>query len=216
MRVIDMESWSRREHFNLFKSYGYPHFGMCANVDLSAFYPAVKQRGSSFTVAVAYLISRASNAVPEFRYRIRGEDVVEYDIVHPGFTYLVGDDLFTFCIVDYDEEFSTFEVNAANRIAFIKENPTLENEPRDDVLYTTSIPWVSFTSFLHPMHLQPEDSIPRFVWGKFFKEGDNLKMPLGVQGHHAVIDGLHVGRFYEEIENLLQQPELIMGNSINK
>ncbi|GAB4479095.1 MAG: hypothetical protein Kow00124_24330 [Anaerolineae bacterium] len=41
-----------------------------------AFRPYVKGRGLPFTVAVVYVITRAANAIPEFRYRIRpGEDV---------------------------------------------------------------------------------------------------------------------------------------------
>jgi chloramphenicol O-acetyltransferase type A len=211
MRTIDMQTWSRREHFELFSTYGYPHFGMCANVDLTAFYPAVRQRGYSLTVAIVYVITRASNAIPEFRYRIREGKVIEHEIVNPGFTFLVEEDAFSFCFVDYVEEFSAFAAKAAERIAFVKERPWVRQVPRDDVLYMTAIPWVSFTSFLHPMRLQPEDSIPRFVWGKFFEEGELLKMPLGVQGHHALIDGVHVGKFYAEVQDYLQQPDVMLG-----
>ena len=77
MRTIDMQTWSRRQHFELFSTYTYPHFGLSANVDLTAFYPAVKQRGYSLTVAIVYLLARASNAIPEFRYRIRDGEVME-------------------------------------------------------------------------------------------------------------------------------------------
>ena len=52
MRHINLETWPRREHFRKFNTFDHPHFGMCANVDLTAFYPAVKQRGISITVAV--------------------------------------------------------------------------------------------------------------------------------------------------------------------
>jgi chloramphenicol O-acetyltransferase type A len=213
MRTIDMKTWSRREHFELFSTYGYPHFGMCANVDLTAFYPAVRQRGYSLTVAIVYVITRASNAIPEFRYRIREGKVIEHEIVNPGFTFLAEEDVFSFCFVDYVEDFSAFAAEAAERIAFVKEHPGVHQTAPDDVLYMTAIPWVSFTSFLHPMRLQPEDSIPRFVWGKFFKEGDLLKMPLGVQGHHALIDGIHVGKFYAEVQAYLQQPEIMLGQA---
>jgi chloramphenicol O-acetyltransferase type A len=34
-------------------------------------------------------------------------------------------------------------------------------------------------------------------------------MPLSVQGHHAVVDGLHVGRFYDAFQKLLDQPALL-------
>jgi len=73
MRYINMQTWSRREHFKYFNAYDHPHFGITANVDLTAFYPVVKQRGISFTIAMVYVITRASNAIAEFRYRIRPE-----------------------------------------------------------------------------------------------------------------------------------------------
>ncbi len=210
MRTIEMQSWPRREHFEFFNSYGYPHFGMCANVDLTHFYPVVKERGSSLTLAIVYLISRAVNAIPEFRYRIREQSVVEHETVHPGFTILVDEENFTFCYVPYEEKFSIFEQKAAEKIALVRAEPSLQQDFQDDMVYMTSIPWVSFTSFLHPMHLQPGDSIPRFVWGKMFEDGNLLKMPLGAQGHHALIDGLHIGRFYQQIETYLEQPERLL------
>jgi len=211
MRYIDMETWSRREHFNFFSTFDHPHVGMCANVDLTAFYPVVKQRGYSLTVAIVYVIARASNAIPEFRYRIRAGKVVEHEIVNPGFTILVDEDLFSFCIVDYVEDFLEFAASAAERIAFVKEHPWVNDAAQDDLLYMTAIPWVSFTSFMHPMHLQPADSIPRFAWGKIFQEGELLKMPLDVQGHHALMDGVHIGKFYTELQDYLHQPEVVLG-----
>ena len=74
----------------------------------------------------------------------------------------------------------------------------------------TAILWVSFTSFTHPMQLHPADSIPRFAWGKTFEEGKSLKMPLSVQGHHALMDGIHMAKFYSEMEDYLQQPEVVL------
>ena len=211
MRRIKLETWPRREHFNLFSAWDYPHFNMCANVDLTRFYSFIKQHGISFTIATVYVLARAANAIPEFRYRIHSGEVIEHEVVHPTTTILVKDDLFSFCYIHYTENFSLFATRAAERIAYVKEYPTLKSEPEDDWLYMSAIPWVSFTSFMHPIHLHPLDSVPRFAWGKFFKEGRFLKMPLSVQGHHAVMDGIHMGRFYIEVQNYLDQPQLVLG-----
>ena len=211
MRRIKLETWPRREHFNLFSAWDYPHFNMCANVDLTRFYSFIKQHGISFTIATVYVLARAANAIPEFRYRIHSGEVIEHEVVHPTTTILVKDDLFSFCYIHYTENFSLFATRAAERIAYVKEYPTLKSEPEDDWLYMTAIPWVSFTSFMHPIYLHPLDSVPRFAWGKFFKEGKFLKMPLSVQGHHAVMDGIHMGRFYIEVQNYLDQPQLVLG-----
>jgi chloramphenicol O-acetyltransferase type A len=211
MRYIDMETWPRRRLFAVYATFDHPHFGMCANVDVTAFYPAVKQRSHSVTLAIVYVITRAANAIPEFRYRIHGQQVVEHDAVRPSTTILAKDDLFSFCYFEYVEDFSAFADRAAARIAYMREHPTVENEPGDDALYMTAIPWVSFTSFMHPMHLQPADSVPRFAWGKFFQDGDLLKMPLAVQGHHALMDGQHVGQFYAELQDYLDHPASVLG-----
>jgi chloramphenicol O-acetyltransferase type A len=213
MRTIDMQTWPRREHFKLFNTLNHPHFNMCVNVDLTTFRPVVKQHGVSFTVALAYVLSRAANAIPEFRYRIRGEKVIEHEIVSPSFTILADEDLFTFCTVDYCEDFSAFAGRATEMIANVKAVPTLKDEPgRDDLLFMTAIPWVSFTSFMHPMQFHPVDSVPRFAWGKRFEEGESLKMPLSVQGHHALMDGIHMAKYYAEVQDYLNPPDDILEN----
>jgi len=207
MRYIDMQTWSRREHFKVFSAFDHPHSGLCANVDLTAFYPFVKQRKLSINVAIVYVLSRTANAIPEFRYRIRDGKVVEHEIVHPSITLLVDDELFSFCNFEYLENFSEFAELAAERIAYVKTHPTLEDEPgQDDLLYMSAVPWVSFTSVMHPLHLQPADSVPRFAWGKFFEEGELTKMPLSVHVHHALMDGIHIGKYYEQVQYYLYNP----------
>ena len=207
MRTINLENWPRRGHFEWLNTFDMPHFNLSANMDITAFKTAVKARGVSFTVAAVYLIARTANDVPEFRQRIRGDAVVEHEIVHPSTTYLTEGDLFSFCHMPYDADFSVFGQQAAQQIALVKERPSIEDEAgRDDLLFLTSIPWVSFTGFLHPMRLNP-DSIPRIAWGKFFAEGERLKMPLSVQAHHALVDGVHMGRYFERMQAYLDDPE---------
>jgi chloramphenicol O-acetyltransferase type A len=187
---------------------------MCANVDLTEFYPFVIQRDISFNVATVYVLARAANAIPEFRYRIRAGEAVEHEVVHPATTILTNEDLFSFCQIDYTEDFSMFAARAAERIAYVKEHPTVKDEPgQDDLLFMTAIPWVSFTSFMHPLDLSPVDSVPRFAWGKFFEDGESLQMPLSVQAHHALMDGIHMGRYYAKVQDYLDDPGFVLGQA---
>ena len=207
MRTIDLPTWPRRVQFEMYKSFDYPHFNLCANVDLTAFLPYVKGHGISPTIAIVYLIARTANETPAFRLRIHGELVVEHEVVHPSHTVLTSGDLFSFCTITYKQEFNMFLKDAEQRIAQVKEHPTLQDAPgEDNLLFMTAIPWVSFTSFMHPIHLNPIDSVPRFAWGRFFKQGDRTLMPFSVQVHHALMDGLHVGRYYEKIQGYLEDP----------
>lgn len=214
MRRIPMETWARREHYETFGSFEQPHFAMCANMDITSFHQQLRRSGQSFTVGVIYVIARAANAIPEFRQRIRKDGVIEHEVVHPSTTIMTENDLFTFCTIEYVQDFSAFAARAAKMIAHVKAHPTLkEDKTKDDVLYMTAIPWVSFTSFMHPLPSWPPDSVPRFAWGKHFEEGGRIKMPMAVQAHHALMDGLHMARFYAELEEYLNQPVHFLGGA---
>jgi chloramphenicol O-acetyltransferase type A len=214
MRRIDMRTWPRRQHFEFFNTFDNPYFGMCANVDLSKFYPFMKQHGYSNNIGIIYLIARTANTIPEFRFRLREGEVVEHEVVHPASTILSTGNLFNFCTFDYIEDFSTFEARAKMQIARTQQDSALQTKPgQDDLLYMTAIPWVSFTKFMHPMHFHPTDSVPRFAWGKFFNDGDRLLMPLDVQAHHALMDGFHIGQFFEKVQDFFHNPDSVLGKS---
>jgi chloramphenicol O-acetyltransferase type A len=211
MRYLDLETWSRREHFNLFRTWTYPHFNFCANVNIAKLYSEAKNQEISITIAIVYILSRAANEISEFRYRIRGNAVVEHEIIHPSTTILIKNDLFTFCPMKYTPDFKKFAEEAVIQFTKIKDRPSLEVPENDDQLFMTSIPWVSFTSFMHPIFLDPVDSVPRFAWGKFFQEGDELKMPLSVQAHHALMDGFHMGNYYHQVQEYFEKPDFLHG-----
>jgi len=208
MREIDFATWDRRDHFHTFGNFQFPHFNMCADLDLTAFRPAVAEAGVPFTAALVYVIARTANDLPQFRQRIRGATVVEHDRVHPATTILVDDERFSFCSLNYSDDLKVFAAHFAARTAEVKNDPTVAvGTQRDDQIYMTAIPWVSFTSFSHPMPTLDADSIPRFAWGKFHQDGPRVTMPLSVQGHHGLMDGLHVGRYFARIDHYLHHPE---------
>jgi chloramphenicol O-acetyltransferase type A len=205
MHTIDLNTWPRRKHYELFRTFDYPHFNLCAPLDITRFQPAVKAAGVSFTTAVIYVLSRAANEQVEFRWRMRGDQVVEHDLVHPAPTVLGADDLFSYCEMHYHADFLTFCHSARQAMQHAQAYPSLEDEPgRDDYLFMTGIPWVSFTSMMHPIHMHPADSVPRLAWGKFYQEGQRIKMPVSVQVNHALMDGVHVGKYYERVQSLFE------------
>jgi len=113
--------------------------------------------------------------------------------------------------VDYQESFSAFYEDAIKMIEKMKKNPIFEDGERDDYLFLSSIPWIAFTSAVHAMHYTPVDSVPRITWGRFFEEKGEMKMPLSVQAHHALVDGRHMGLYYERIQELFDEVEEWIG-----
>ena len=209
-RTIDLATWPRREQYELYRDLAFPYFSMTADVDVTELRGLVRRLGESFTSAFSYAVARAANDVPEFRQRMHRRDrepdeIREFAIVHPSITVLGDGGQFRFCVRPYPEDFDAFREQALPRIEEAKKAPSLWVVPdREDFLFMTSIPWSRFTAMTHPVPLDPACSVPRIAWGKFQEDPDGrTRMPLNVQAHHAMIDGLHLGRFYARLQEIL-------------
>lgn len=209
MKHIRFTNPHRKKHFDFFNKMDQPHFGICANIDISNLLACIKKRQLAFTPTMVYLIAHTANLIPQFRYRIRNQQIVEHEAVHPSFAVKVeATDVFSFCEVKYQANYTTFAKNARDRMAEMHQNPSFEDEiGRDDYLFLSAFPWASFTSVQHAMHYSPVDSVPRIVWGKYFEDKETIKMPLSVQAHHALVDGVHMGRYFELFQELCSSIE---------
>lgn len=201
MKQIDLEHYPRRSHFEFFKSYAYPYVGMTANVDVTGLIAAAKKLGGSSFLACLYAAAQAANAVPEFRQRIVGEGIVEFDHCDTAHTVALPDHTFCNCRTNCDRSFEEFlthgkqcQEEARQRHGFAS---TQDDET--DLIFVSCVPWVAFTQVIQPTPI-PADSNPRIVFGKFIREGEKTWMPLAIQANHALVDGYHIGRFYEEFE----------------
>ena len=203
-RIIDQITWPRREQFELFKTFGSPYFSITADVDITA-YREILPKGGRFTIGLVYALASAANAIPEFRQRIRGDDVIEFNIVHPSIIVLNDQDAFRFCVFPFAHNFAEFSKDAPKRIEQARDAPSMfDFQDQDDFLFLTAIPWISFTGVMHAAPTQAPDSVPRIAWGKYRDIGGRIMLPLNVQVHHALVDGVHAGRFYSKVEEILK------------
>ena len=208
MKKVVFENEHRKKHFDFFSGMNHPHFNLTANVDVTAFLTFAKSTKLPINFSLVYVLARAANEIKEFRWRIRGEEIFEHQTVQPSFTVPTDEaDVFSFCTVSYDHRASTFIAEAKKMQGAMRSNPSIEDEPgRDDYLFMSAIPWVSFTSVQHAMHYHPHDSVPRISWGKFFEQNGKQLMPVAVQAHHALVDGRHMGRYFELLVKFLATP----------
>lgn len=204
MRKVTFDDPHRRKHFDFFSNMDQPHFNICAPIDITVLLEQIKQARLHFTSTIVFLIAKTANELPVFRQRIRDREVIEHAAVHPSFTVQTNaSSVFSFCTVPYNSDYAEFSAVAQATIHRMSHEPSLEDEAgRDDYLFLSSFPWVSFTGVMHAMHYSPVDSVPRITWGKYFSENGKVKMPLSVQAHHGLVDGRDVGIYYQQIEEM--------------
>ena len=203
MKYINLETYPRRSHYEFFKSYAYPYVGLTANVDVTNLVAFAKARGGSTFLACLWAASQAANSIPEFRQRIADGGIVEYDHCEVGHTVPMDDGTYCNCNTDCRRSLPEFLVYGAQQEEEAKQHHGFVQPGTDEnaLIFASCVPWVAFTQVIQPTPI-PADSNPRIVFGKYIHEGDKIKMPLSIQCNHALVDGRHLGQFYEAFETL--------------
>jgi chloramphenicol O-acetyltransferase type A len=200
---IDLKTWKRREHYRLFRKYAHPCFSVTVDVDVTRIWRQCRKPGSpSFFLTSVFLMQKAVNDVEAFRLRVRPRGVWRHDRVAVGPTIRRPDDTFGFARFEPTASFARFVARSSAAVATAMRRGVREPaRPPDDVVYHSVLPWLRFTAYTNA--LPGADSIPRIVFGQVTREGRHMVMPVAVEVHHAVVDGLDVARFFERFDREL-------------
>ena len=201
---IDLGDWDRRATFEFFKDYKDPFFNMAANIDVTRLYRFCKENGLPFSLAILYFSVKTANEIREFRLRIVDNAVVEFDRIEATQTILNDDNTFSFCYFPMKSSLEEFvRVGEEMRVKYRGLKTFDVEADRMDLVYYSVIPWVSFTSFKHANSGDNRQSVPRMVFGKMFESDGRRWIPFSVEVHHALMDGYHVGRYFNMFQEKL-------------
>lgn len=201
---LNLESWPRRSHFQFFKRYELPFFGICADVPVSETLRWCRDHKLSFSLACWFACLQTINEIPEFRYRIRGEKVWVHDRIDVGTTMLNEDETFSFRYFSFSSTFSAFcaSANAATDLD--------ERSDNDALIHGSTLPWVRFTGLTHARRIGQDDSVPKVAFGRYGPSDKGTSMPVSLEVHHALMDGLHASRFFQQLEQRFATPEALL------
>ena len=213
---LDLHTWPRHSAFEFFRGFDIPSFNICTRLDVTRLKQVVKEMGvGSLSLAYHFIAIRLANEIAPFRYRLEGERVRVHPVVHGSTTALRADESFGFVTLKHHRDFATFAVEGAAAIerASRSDAPFEPAEYGMATVHLTALPWMHFSSYSNARQWGPLDSIPKIAFGRIDAEGDRLWMPLSVEVHHALMDGLHVGRFVQGFEAALREPDAWLGDS---
>ncbi len=199
---IDLQTYPRRSHYEFFKAMAYPYVGLTANVDVTALVKRAKELGGSAFLSCLWAAAQAANAVPELRQRIVGEDIIQLDHCDTAHTVALPDHTFCKCRTACRRPLEEFLTYGRQRQEEAKQHHGFV-QPGDDeteLIFLSCVPWVAFTQVIQPVPI-PADSNPRIVFGKFIKQDGKCLLPVHTQCNHALVDGYHLGQFYEAMES---------------
>jgi len=205
-KLIDLDNWNRKEHFLFFSKFEEPFFGVTVKVNCTTAYQKAKGKGISFFLYYLYRALKAVNEVENFRYRIIEYQPYDFATVNASPTINRPDGTFGFAYMDYFENEKRFYEKALQEIENVKStNSLLPAVSGENVIHFSAIPWLDFTSISHARSFSHPDSCPKISFGKMTENNGVKEMPVSIHGHHALMDGYHVGLFVEKFQNLLNE-----------
>ncbi|MEC5165322.1 chloramphenicol O-acetyltransferase type A [Flavobacterium sp. PL11] len=206
--ILDLENWNRKEHFQFFRKFEEPFFGVTVEIDCDKAYASAKELDTSFFTYYLHKTLIAVNTIECFKYRILDDQIYIYDQINASATIGREDGTFGFSLMEYDADFSIFKSYTINEIKRVHNTNGLFTRTFDDdnVIHFSAIPWIDFTSLSHARSFKFADSCPKISFGKMkVLENGKRVMPMSVHVHHGLMDGLHLGQFIDCFQELMNK-----------
>lgn len=222
-RIIDLDSYPRRAHLEYFMSMMYPQMSVTAEVDVTALTEFCHREKCSFFLSFLHAVSLSADSIPQFRQRIhrltpeelrmpehaaapregllQGLEIREFTESPTSHTESAGNEMYGYCTLRHHMPWEEYITTATERQRQARKRGSLEEDTEIEAFtFATCLPWVHYLEVIHPM-TDRYDCNPRFSWGKYAEDfRGRLMMPLTVAAHHGLMDGIHVGKFYESVE----------------
>ncbi|MBN1115186.1 MAG: hypothetical protein JXA66_07590 [Oligoflexia bacterium] len=201
-KIIDLESFGRKDHFCYFKNYENPFINVATELETKNFIPYCRGKKISHFDFIFYCLCHAVFNTPEFMTRIRGDNIVIHDTLYPSCPVMGANGVFNLATFEFIDDIDEF----AKRSAKAGENAKTEKKLQgrdpavDNYLYAAYIPWGTPLSVHFPYRSSRDFSIPVIGWSKYKKSGKSLKINFYIQVHHSLVDGIHIHQMTKKLK----------------
>lgn len=203
---VDFLTWPRTEIFHFFRNFEDPFFHVTVPVPVTGLKANAGKGEGRFFLSYLHAALAALNQTPALKLRFHREGAARYETIHAGCTILRADNTFGFVFFPWHPDREAFIQEGILRIQEGKNATGLTPfDERPDVAFFSVLPWISFTSFKNAHRHSQDDGFPRIVFGKAYQQVNEWYLPVALEVHHALVDGVDAGMFYQNLEKNFQQ-----------
>ncbi|MBO5669723.1 MAG: hypothetical protein J6R75_05100, partial [Candidatus Methanomethylophilaceae archaeon] len=127
MKIVDPNTWPRQTSYNTFIDYSDPSFSITTRLDVTRLWNRSKGEGTSFFTDFLYIVMRHLNDIEEFRTRLLNDQIVVYDVVHPGFVVIKEDESITSARIEMVDDYPEFYNRIRDTIEYTKTHESVPN-----------------------------------------------------------------------------------------
>ena len=207
--TVDLNKWSRGELFQFYINNMRIVMSLTVDINVTNLKAYSEKSRIGFYPLMLWAVSRVINSHDEFKYSW-GKDgkLIKWDYISPSYTdFHSEDENFIKMVTEYSEDLFEFCNRVeADRKRHKGDRAVLDDQP-PNFFDVSCLPWVKYRHF--DVHVFDEGKFlaPVVTWGKYEPENGRLIMPLTMNIHHAVADGFHRSRFFNEVQDLIDSLE---------
>ena len=134
---------------------------------------------------------------------------MEYDECPTSHIALLEDETYCYCTLRHHMPLEEYYPYAEEARRQCRQRASIEEDAEVESLYFIStLPWLHYSALIQPV-AGGEESNPRITWGQYRQDGaGRVSLPVTLLAHHALVDGIHIARFYQ---NLAEQLRMVAG-----
>ena len=203
---IDLSTWPRREHFHYYRNQLPCGYSVTVQLDVTRFRAMLERKGLKFYPSFIWCVSHTILSHPAFRMGVDSEGQPgTYDRMHPNYTVFHEDDhTFSDLWTEHNESFPVFYQAFLSDVATYGTRHGMKARAGQPANFycISCVPWLSYTALTQPTPT-PADSNPRITWGRWHRQEGRTLLPMTLLANHALVDGIHIARFYENLDREL-------------
>lgn len=202
---VDIDEWSRGSLFQFYIEKMRIVMSLTVDINVAPLITYTKKNALKFYPAMIWVVSKVINSHDEFKYSWDADgNLIRWDSISPSYTIFNRDDeCFSKFVTEYtDDIFEFYQRTVDDQRKYQEERAIIGNQPQN-FFDVSCLPWVKYKHF--DVHVFDEGKFlaPVLTWGKYEVQNGNALMPLTMNIHHAVADGFHLSRFFNEVQELI-------------
>ena len=202
---VNLDEWSRGSLFQFYIEKMRIVMSLTVDIDVAPLLTYTRKNNLKFYPAMIWVVSKVINSHNEFKYSwSNGGDLIRWDYISPSYTvFNQGDESFSKFVTEYTDNLLEFcKRTVDDQRKYQTERAIIKDQPQN-FFDVSCLPWLRYKHF--DVHVFDEGKFlaPVVTWGKYETESNKALMPLTMNIHHAVADGFHVSRFFNEVQELI-------------
>lgn len=197
--IIDPKETTRANAFTFWMKAPNPMVTFFKTLDVTDLVRYSRKRNMKFNMLMDYCIGRAASQVSEFYLLPVGDQLLQYDSLAVNTIVKNKTGAVSSCDILYTDDLATFNQDYLNYTGMTAE--TMQERDLSETCMVIGTSAIVDTELDGVVGMNSGIyNNPFLFWGRYRKRFFRYYLPVSFQFHHTQMDGVHAGRFLENLQ----------------